>query len=161
MSTLCHSHRAKWWIYYHTRFLRVFILYVYYGYTCIAKLENQVDWPILRSHSSCVMSEIHAELELLWMELAPTDLHHAEEAKRKWNSARGIVKVRESGERKFRPGDISELGRSDLKYPIMFWKFGEKLILFKIFVRWYSNTFIYLWKVRNVFFTRFCKSSCF
>ena len=52
-------------------------------YKCIAKLENQVDWPILRSHSSCVMSEIHAELELLWMELAPTDLHHAEEAKRK------------------------------------------------------------------------------
>ena len=107
-----------------------FILYVYYGYTCIAKLENQVDWPILRSHSSCVMSEIHAELELLWMELAPTDLHHAEEAKRKWNSARGIVKVRESGERKFRPGDISELRRSDLKYPIMFWKFRKELIDF-------------------------------
>ena len=32
--------------------------------------------------------------------------------KRKWNSARGIVKVRESGERKFRPGNITELSQS-------------------------------------------------
>ena len=31
---------------------------VYRLVCAVAKLENQVDWPILRSHSSCVMSEI-------------------------------------------------------------------------------------------------------
>ena len=55
--------------------------------------------------------------ELLWMELArsgvrPTSIMQ----KRKWNSARGIVKVRESGERKFRPGNITELSQSRFSF---------------------------------------------